>query len=203
MRSRPSVAAITGIVALVAFTVWITWRAKKLEMSSSGENRALALLNKTAPDFTLPALDGRMISLRDYRGKKLVVSFWASWCGPCRLEMPVLASFYRRAHKPDANFDMLAISLDEDRDSALVAAHQAKLPFPVLLDASQKTAGAYGVYAIPALMVIDRTGRVTYGGFGFSTATVFVLVNQLGLDPKLATEPTSPAQKGSNAGLDH
>ncbi len=194
MRSRPSLPAALAITGLVVFTVWITWRAKKLETGSHGPNQAIAVLYKPAPDFTLPSLDGRTISLRDYRGKKVVLSFWASWCGPCRLELPALRSFYLRAHKPDSAFEMLTINLDEDRNSAEAAAKKTKLPFPVLLDPSQKIAGAYGVYGIPALMVIDQNGRVVYGGFGFDMSLEFVLAAQLGIDPKTLTKGGPGAQ---------
>ncbi len=146
---------------------------------------ASALLHKPAPDFTLPTLDGRTISLADYRGKKVVLSFWASWCGPCRLELPVLRSFYEKTHKPGADYDLLAISLDEDRGAAEAAMNVLKLPFPVLLDTGQTTPGAYGVYGIPTLFVIDERGRVAYSSAGFNTNIEFILAHQLGIDPKI------------------
>jgi hypothetical protein len=68
--TRPSTAAVVAIVGLAIFTCWITWRAKKLESSLIPSNRVLALIHKAAPDFTLPSLDGRAISLAGYRSKK-------------------------------------------------------------------------------------------------------------------------------------
>ncbi len=196
MRSRPSVTTLLAIAALVIFTVWITWRAKVLESASQQSGQPTALLRKPAPDFSLPTLDNRTISLADYRGRKLVVSFWASWCGPCRLELPVLRSFYERAHKPGAEFDFLAISLDENRSAAETAANQMKLPFPIVLDPEQKTGAAYGVYGIPALFVIDKTGRVIYAGAGFNPALDVILAAQLGIDPKTIPPEGSHAQSG-------
>ncbi len=196
MRSRPSLPALLAIAALVVFTIWITWRAKVLESGSQPGGQSFALLRKPAPDFSLPTLDNRTISLADYRGKKLVVSFWASWCGPCRLEMPVLRSFYERAHKPGAEFDFLAISLDEDRGAAERAANQMKLPFPIVLDPEQKTAGTYGVYGIPTLFVIDKGGRVAYAGAGFNPALEVILAAQLGIDPKTITPEGAHVQPG-------
>jgi peroxiredoxin len=186
MNSRISRRTAFAIGGLTVLTVWITWRAKSLE-ARQGHGQAVAILHKPAPDFRLPALDGRTISLADYRGKKVVVSFWASWCGPCRLELPVLRSFFDKTYRRDGDFELLTINLDEDREAAEAAAEQEKLPFPVLLDPTQKTAAAFGVYGIPALFVINKTGHVDYGGYGFNPALDIVLAGQLGIDPKTLT----------------
>jgi peroxiredoxin len=194
MRARPSVAAALAIVGLAVFTVWITWRAKVLENIPNAQSTAL--LNKPAPNFKLTALDGRTISLADYRGKeKVVLSFWASWCGPCRRELPVLRSFYQRTHRPGADYDILAINLDDDRESAQQATNEGKLPFPVLLDPDQKIADAYGVNGIPALFIVDKTGRVSYANAGFNMTLEFTLATKLGIDPKTVTsgEPSGAA----------
>ena len=71
-------------------------------------------MNKQAPEFKLMTLTGDQISSSDYRGKKkLVVSFWASWCGPCRMELPELQAFYEKYHAKNDSFEILAISTDE------------------------------------------------------------------------------------------
>jgi peroxiredoxin len=198
MRPRPSLAAALAIAALAVFTVWITWRAKILEGGSRAGGEAVALLHKPAPDFRLPALDGHFVSLGAERGKrKVVVSFWASWCSPCRMELPVLRSFYERTHKPDSDFDIIAISLDEDRDAAERMANELKLPFPVLLDPLQKSATAYGVWGIPALFIVDKSGRVTYSGSGFNPGFEYMLAGQLGINLKLLSE------KGPNGSAGH
>jgi peroxiredoxin len=197
MRSRPSLAAVLAVAALAVFTVWITWRAKSLESESPAGNQAVALLHKPAPDFSLPALDGHVVSLAAERGKrKVVVSFWASWCGPCRMELPVLRSFYERTHKSDSDFEVLAISLDVDRDSAERMANELKLPFPVLLDSSQTIARAYGVWGIPMLFIVDKSGRVSYSGTGFNPGFEFLLASQLGIDPKLLAEKGPSGNSG-------
>ena len=189
MKPRPSAAAIVGIVALAAFTVFITWRAKALESALSHRSETPPLVGKPAPEFSLSSLDGRTISLADYRGKKkLVVSFWASWCGPCRLEMPSLRAFYEKHRDASDKFEFLAISIDDNRRDAEAFANEEKLPFPVLLDLNSKTADAFGVDGIPTLFVIDENGKTIYGHLGFEPALEFALVHELGLKPTILGE---------------
>ncbi|HEU5409732.1 MAG TPA: TlpA disulfide reductase family protein [Candidatus Acidoferrales bacterium] len=173
--------AIAGIAVLVAFTVFITWRAKLLESNVTSLTQTPALVNKAAPDFSLETLDGAHVSLADYRGKRVVVSFWASWCGPCRLEMPELRSFYTQYHRNSEKFEFLAISLDENRADAAAFASHEKLPFPVLLDPHSATADAYGVDGIPTVFVVDEAGKVIFGQIGYNAGLNFVLGQELGI----------------------
>ena len=108
------------------------------------------------------------MSIADFRGKKaLIVTFWASWCGPCRMEMPILRDFYQKRAQANTDFEILAISLDDDREAAETAATELKMPFPVLLDTAHAAADAYQVQAIPTLMVIDKEGKVAFATGGF------------------------------------
>lgn len=182
MRTRPPAVAVLAIVALAVFTGWITWLAKGLETRTGGADRAGEMVHKPAPAFALPSLDGRTVSLAEYRGKKrVVVSFWASWCGPCRMELPVLRAFYQRMHKPDSDFEILAVSIDTDREPAESYATEAKLPFPVLLDASWKTSDAYLVSGIPTFFVIDKDGKVIFAHTGFDPGLEILLAHELGI----------------------
>ncbi|HXL22812.1 MAG TPA: TlpA disulfide reductase family protein [Candidatus Dormibacteraeota bacterium] len=184
MRLKLSPLALLAIALLAAFTVFITWQAKKLEAAMRDRAEEPELINKAAPAFDLPALDGQRISLADYHGKKkLVVSFWASWCGPCKMEMPVLREFYEQQKKNADKFELLAISIDDEREPAEQFASEMKLPFPVLLDLQSQAAGAYGVDSIPSLFIIDENGKVIYGHTGFDPSLELVLATRLGLKP--------------------
>src|SRR5271163_3736430 len=118
MDTRPSAPQLFAIVTLVVFSAFITWKAKSLDRRLRESTDASAMVNKKAADFSLSALDGKAVSLADYRGKQVVVSYWASWCAPCRMELPILAEFYKRYHKDSSSFEILAISIDDDRASA-------------------------------------------------------------------------------------
>jgi peroxiredoxin len=179
MRSRPSPRAIFALAAVAAFTIWISWRAKALELGTRRSGAPSVLLGKPAPDFALESLDGRKISLADYHGRRLVVTFWASWCGPCRLELPVLAKFYQQTHQPGSDFEVLAISIDTTKDAAQGASRTLKIPFPVLLDADSHFADSYHVDAIPTLFVIDKAGKVAFSHTGFEMGFDFLLAQQL------------------------
>jgi peroxiredoxin len=181
MRSRPTTAAALAIAGLSIVTVWLNWQAKALEFRLRGHNPGAILNGKPAPPFALLGLDGRTVSLADYRGKNVVLSFWASWCGPCRMEAPVLIAFYQRTHREHDDYEVLAISLDETREAALTAAGELKMPFPVLLDLTGKTGRDYLVEGIPTLVVVDKAGTVRYSSVGFDMTMGIMLAQQLGI----------------------
>jgi peroxiredoxin len=192
---RLSSMQIILFAALAVFTLYITWRTKSLEKSIANRDEVSVIIAKPAPAFSLASLDGRTISLSDYAGKKVVVSYWASWCGPCKVELPELREFYKRHHKADSGFEILAISIDENRSDAEKYAAAEKLPFPVLLDPQSKIADAYSVEGIPTMFVIGKDGKVEYAHTGLQEGMQLILVHQLGL-PFPGTEPTADTKAG-------
>jgi peroxiredoxin len=118
-----------------------------------------------APNFTLKNLDGKEISLSEFRGKHVLVNFWATWCGPCKIEMPSLEALYKRFK--DKNFALLAISNDMFGANIVrpfVKAH--KINFPVLLDQRLKVSNAFGVVSLPTTFMIDPQGKIIGVLFG-------------------------------------
>ncbi len=195
VRPRLPVKFVLGIAALTVFTILITWRARVLEKTLEHQAGEPALVQKAAPDFSAYTLDGRTVSLADFRGqKKVVVSFWATWCGPCRLEMPTLVKFYADNHSASSDFEILAVSIDEDPKSVTDFAAAQKLNFPVLLDPTQKVANAYGVDGIPTTFVIDQSGKIVYGRAGYDMAMEYQLAHVLGIKEK---KPTGVALNGN------
>ncbi len=117
------------------------------------------LASFAAPDFVLSDLHGRTHRLSDYRGKIVFLNLWATWCPPCREEMPSMEQLYRRLQGD--SFVMLAVSQDEDPAiSVRPFVEQLHLSFPILLDPDGKVPPNYGVTGYPETFVIDRSGSV-------------------------------------------
>ena len=123
------------------------------------------LTSKPAPDFQLERLSGATVTLSDLKGKVVLLNFWATWCGPCREEMPHLAKLYEKYR--DQGLEILAITTDEKSDRAKVAPFVEKygLTFPVLYD--EGIADAYGVNGMPSTVYVDAQGRTRYQTTGF------------------------------------
>lgn len=114
----------------------------------------------TAPDFTLRALEGPNVRLQELRGRVVLVNFWATWCGPCRQEMPHLNRLYEKYR--GSGFQLLGVNIDEDPRAATELAAKLGVKFPVLLDTDKKVSRLYDMSAMPATVVIDRDGKVRY-----------------------------------------
>lgn len=114
---------------------------------------------KLAQDFSLAMPDGKTFKLSDHRGKVVFVNFWATWCTPCREEMPAMERLWRR-HK-EQGFMMVAVSVDHDPGLVAPFVQKLKLTFPVVLDPKMQTANPYGVRALPSSFLVDRKGYMT------------------------------------------
>ena len=113
-----------------------------------------------APDFTLKGADGRNLRLQEQRGQVVLVNFWATWCGPCRQEMPHLNRLYGKYR--DSGFTLLGVNIDDDPRTAAATAARMGLKFPVLLDADKAVSKLYDLGSMPATVLIDRDGRVRF-----------------------------------------
>jgi peroxiredoxin len=114
---------------------------------------------KVAEDFTLKTSGGGPFRLSDHRGKAVLVNFWATWCAPCREEMPAMERLYQR-HR-DRGLVLVAISLDADPSVVPSYVKASKLTFSIALDPGAEVANKYGVRALPSSFVIDRQGTMT------------------------------------------
>lgn len=112
-----------------------------------------------APDFSLPDLQGKLHRLSDYRGRVVFLNLWATWCPPCRMEMPSMEALYQRLRHRD--FAMLAVAEDEGGAAAVAPfVREIGLTFPVLLDPEATVSPRYGATGYPETFIIDRDGQV-------------------------------------------
>ncbi len=119
----------------------------------------------TAPDFTLDILGGGTVSLSDLRGQAVLVNFWATWCPPCRAEMPAIQRVYDRYR--DQGFTVLAVDLQESDAQVAAFAEDMGLTFPILMDRDGSVFARYRVMALPSTFFVDRDGiirELTVGG---------------------------------------
>ena len=119
---------------------------------------AAAVPSGIAPDFTLRTADGINLRLPGQRGRVVMVNFWATWCAPCRQEMPHLNRLYDKYR--GSGFVLLGVNVDDDPAQAVAAAARLGLKFPVLLDAEKKVSRQYDLSSMPSTVLIDRDGRV-------------------------------------------
>ena len=117
------------------------------------------------PAFTLPARDGGKLSLEDLKGQVVMINFWATWCGPCRQEMPLLEQIQVK-YEP-LGFTLVGINVEPD--SAAAQEWLAKVPvsFPILFDRNNQVAESFGVEGMPSSVFIDRSGNVRYVHRGY------------------------------------
>ncbi len=117
-----------------------------------------------APDFTLQDIDGNIHRLADYRGKALIVNFWATWCPPCRAEMPSMERAWKKERSN--GIVILAINVGEDEDTIFQFTADYPVTFPLLMDQDSEVVGPWGVRGLPTTYVVDPAGRIVYRAIG-------------------------------------
>src|ERR1700761_387394 len=118
-----------------------------------------------APQFTLASRGGPKISLAQYKGQVVMLNFWASWCGPCRQEMPLLENIYKKYNK--MGFTLIGVNVEPDSKAAEGFLSQTPVSFPVIYDKDSTVSKAYDVSGMPSTVIIDRKGniRVLHRGY--------------------------------------
>ncbi|WP_339750164.1 TlpA disulfide reductase family protein [uncultured Marinobacter sp.] len=122
-------------------------------------------MNVPAPDFTLESRSGENLRLEDHRGEVVMLNFWASWCGPCRQEMPLMDELY--SQYKDLGFTILAVNVDENRDEAHRFLDKVPVNYPILYDPESSVSELYEVQAMPTTVMIDRDGNARYLHYGY------------------------------------
>jgi thiol-disulfide isomerase/thioredoxin len=128
-------------------------------------NAASPLVSEAAPDFALRSMSDSNVRLSEHLGQVVLINFWATWCGPCRQEMPLLDELHAKYER--AGFVLLGINIDEDRDEAIEMAQTLQVTYPILFDERKDVSRAYQLGTMPLTVLIDREGVVRYVSEGY------------------------------------
>ena len=187
---------VTGIVLLVlatfAWAGWANWEFRKqaaekrlanvsqAELAEAGDAQSALnpLIGKSAPQFSLEDLTGKKVSLADYKGKAVLINFWATWCGPCKIETPWLVDL--RNQYAGKGFEILGVSTDDiDRDDVKMFGTEKKeitdfvqrmhMPYPVLIEGDKLSKPYGGLDAMPTSFFVDRNGKIIAATMGISS----------------------------------
>jgi len=136
-----------------------------LSISAATGLASSGLEGQPAPDFALKSSTGENLRLSEYRGDVVMINFWATWCGPCRQEMPLLDELYSRYER--VGFNLLGVNIDDDSYRAMQMIEELGVNFPVLFDSSKTVSELYEVEAMPVTVLVDREGTVRYVHHGY------------------------------------
>ncbi|MBL4631388.1 MAG: TlpA family protein disulfide reductase [Paraglaciecola sp.] len=120
-----------------------------------------------APDFTLASKEGGNVRLQEQLGNVVLINFWASWCGPCREELPYLEALQQEY--ADLGFTILAVNVDEDPSKADILLNDIEVSFPVLFDVNDDVSKLYQVKAMPTTVLVDRDGHLRLLHHGYKS----------------------------------
>lgn len=168
---RRFLAELTALAG-AALAVW--------PVSSRAQGRGMAAVPHTppAPLMRLPDADGKAVDLATYRGKVVLINFWATWCPPCRQELPSLSRLKKRFGTE--TLEIFAVNVGEDAET--VFDFIGNPAFPVLFDRDSKAMTNWSVKVVPTTVLVDRQGRIAFraiGGREFDDADIVALINQL------------------------
>ena len=147
------------LIVLMAVSVGIIVLLQLKDSPFNPSGKPLLGKGVPAPNFSLPGLEGKKVSLTDFKGKGVLVNIWATWCAPCVAEMPSMEKLYQELKVED--FELLAISVDESGAEAVKPfMEKHKLGFPVLLDTKGEIKNLYQATGVPESFIIDKNGMI-------------------------------------------
>ena len=155
-----------NFLVAIAFSVFAA-----SSLASSG------LTGQPAPDFALKSSSGDNLRLSEHRGDVVMVNFWATWCGPCRQEMPLLDELYSRYQR--VGFSLLGVNIDDNSSKAMNMISELGVSFPVLFDNRKEVSKLYNVDAMPVTVIIDREGTVRYVHQGYKPGYEEMYLDQI------------------------
>ena len=144
----------SSFVAATALLIAIAIGCSSVKVSSSKGDKG----RKPASDFTLKDAGGKTVKLSDFKGKVVLLDFWATWCGPCKIEIPWFMEFQRQYK--DQGFTVIGVSMDDGWPVVRTFVQQMKMNYPVLLGDDEAASSFGGVEVLPTTFIIDKEGRI-------------------------------------------
>jgi len=163
---------VIGFIALAAIGLFLFMQqpddksGKSVDAMSKTDSPLLSKLNELppAPDFKLPDMDGEIHSLASYKGKPIIINFWATWCPPCRAELPSMNRGWAKIK--DEGIAMIAVNVGESEDTIFTFTADYPIDFTVLLDESGEIIKQWPIKGLPTTFVVDGEGRLVYRAIG-------------------------------------
>ncbi len=160
---KPSLLALTAV--LIAVTIGCS-SSKAVKAAKPEKDR------QPAPDFTLQDAGGKTVKLSDYKGKVVLLDFWATWCGPCKIEIPWFIEFQRKYK--DQGFSVIGVSMDDDGwPTVRPFMEKMKMNYPVVLGNDQAAEAFGGIQVLPTTFIIDKQGRIVVTHMGLTSKDDF------------------------------
>lgn len=146
----------TALFTLIFFGLWVLY---VLLMPNTGKTAGLGVpIGEAAPDFELQTIEGKSYRLSDLKGKPVMINFWATWCPPCRAEMPAMQEAFKEFEAE--GFTILAVNLNESDVAIKSFIDRYGLTFPIVVDKQDKVSKAYDIVPLPTSYFVDRDGIV-------------------------------------------
>lgn len=165
VRIRTALFVVLVIAGSGCDTGYSNSTAEPSEEKTAALDRPVVKIGAPAPDFQLWSLDGNPVTLSSHQGRIVMLNFWATWCGPCRVEMPAMEVLYREFPRKD--FEILAISTDAQGAAVTRPFRDSmNLTFPILHDSDFRVGVTYGTRTLPMTFLVDRRGVITHRIFG-------------------------------------
>jgi cytochrome c biogenesis protein CcmG, thiol:disulfide interchange protein DsbE len=153
----PAYKRITAALMLLCFGLWIAYLLVWPHNQSKAPGTGIAV-GTPAPDFELKTIDGKAVKLSDYKGKPVMINFFATWCPPCRAEMPALQEAYKEY--ADKGFVILAVNMGETDVAIRTFQEKLGLTFPIVVDENDRVSKLYDIVPLPTSYFVDKNGVV-------------------------------------------
>ena len=160
------------------FTSYLkSWLAVSAVVVMATSAVSAGLKQSSAPDFALKSASGENLRLSEFRGDVVLINFWASWCGPCRQEMPILSELHDKYRA--LGFTVLGVNVEADAAKARKLLKDTPVSFPVVFDSDSVVSKQYDVVAMPSTVLVDRDGNMRYLHKGYKSGLEEVYQQQV------------------------